>query len=137
MQLGVEIILWSGGTPAGINGTVVDAANTYTVTVTAANGCSDTESIIITQDVQTIAAAINNNTGSTEINCTVNSISVTASGGNLYQWSGGNSPNTANNTFTSSGNYTVTVTNTLNGCSDTETITIDSKCGNRHCRDHQ
>ena len=45
----------------------------------------------------------------------VDSVVLTASGGNSYLWSGGNSPTTAQNVFNSSGNYSVTVTN-KNGC---------------------
>jgi hypothetical protein len=46
------------------------------------------------------------------------SVTLTASGGVSYEWSGGNSLNTAQNTFTTSGNYSVTVTN-ADGCTDT------------------
>ncbi|MCC6384883.1 MAG: fibronectin type III domain-containing protein, partial [Bacteroidia bacterium] len=51
-------------------------------------------------------------------------VSLTASGGSTYLWSGGASPNSATNSFTASGTYTVTVTD--NGCSATasETVTI-------------
>jgi hypothetical protein len=45
------------------------------------------------------------------------SVTLTASGGISYQWSGGNSVTTAQNTFTASGNYSVTVTN-ADGCTD-------------------
>jgi len=45
-----------------------------------------------------------------------NSVSVTASGAVNYVWSGGSSPNTAANTFTTTGFYTLTATGS-NGCS--------------------
>lgn len=50
---------------------------------------------------------------------------LTATGGTTYQWSGGNTPNQATNTFTISGTYSVIVTN-AEGCSTTvsKTITI-------------
>jgi gliding motility-associated-like protein len=59
----------------------------------------------------------------TRINCTTSSL--TATGGTSYQWNGGSTPTQATNTFTTSGTYSVTVTN-ANGCSTTlsKTITI-------------
>lgn len=53
------------------------------------------------------------------------SVSLTATGGISYQWSGGQTPNQASNTFTSSGTYSVTVTG-ANGCTATisKTVTI-------------
>lgn len=45
------------------------------------------------------------------------SVTLTASGGVSYEWSGGNSVATAQNTFTASGSYSVTVTN-AEGCTD-------------------
>ena len=50
-------------------------------------------------------------------------IILTASSGSSYNWSGGQTPTTALNTFTSSGTYTVTVTDAL-GCSGTSHSTI-------------
>ena len=101
----------------------ITEAGTYTVTVTNANGCSDTESITITADVTAPTAGITNDTGTTELTCTIQAISVRATGGTSYSWSGGTTPTTAENSFTAPGTYTVTVTN-ANGCSDTESITI-------------
>ena len=55
------------------------------------------------------------------------SVSLTATGGTAYTWSGGNTPNTAANTFNTSGTYTVTVSN---GSSCTATaqqlVTVDT-----------
>jgi len=51
-------------------------------------------------------------TGNT-INC--DSVKLSASGAVSYIWSGGNSPNTATNTFTNSGTYFLTATD-ANGC---------------------
>jgi len=116
---------WSDGTNiVGTNATLnVTLPGTYTVTVTAANGCTDTESMVITQDITPPTAGITNNTGTTVLNCTTTTISVTATGGGTYAWDGGATPTTAANTFNSPGTYTVTVT-AANGCTDTESITI-------------
>ncbi|MBR5983782.1 MAG: gliding motility-associated C-terminal domain-containing protein [Bacteroidales bacterium] len=64
---------------------------------------------------------ITNNSGATELNCSVSAISVTANGGTLYHWS--NSVSTANNLFATAGTYYVTVTD-INGCSATSSISI-------------
>ncbi len=114
---------WDGGaTPATADNTF-NAPGTYTVTVTAANGCTDTESIVITQNITPPVAGISNNTGTTVLTCTTTAISVTATGGVSYAWDGGATPTTAGNTFNVPGTYTVTVT-AANGCTDTESITI-------------
>ena len=69
----------------------VSSPDTYTVTVTSSNGCTDTESITITQDVVAPVATITNNTGTAVLDCSTTSISLTASGGASYVWSGGSS----------------------------------------------
>jgi gliding motility-associated-like protein len=53
---------------------------------------------------------------------------LTASGGVSYLWSGGNTPNSATNTFTKSGTYFLTVTD-QNGCQVTTSrdVTINQK----------
>jgi hypothetical protein len=51
------------------------------------------------------------------------SVTLTASGGDTYQWNGGNTPNEAENAFTTSGMYTVTVTNSV-GCTSTASTTV-------------
>ncbi|QQS29974.1 MAG: hypothetical protein IPM47_03205 [Sphingobacteriales bacterium] len=68
-------------------------------------------------------AGITNNTGTTVLTCITTSISVTATGGSSYAWSGGATPNTADNTFTTSGTYTVTVTNS-GGCTATASVVV-------------
>ncbi|MDR0872777.1 MAG: T9SS type B sorting domain-containing protein, partial [Prevotellaceae bacterium] len=58
------------------------------------------------------------------LTCATPIISVTASGGTIYSWTGGSSTNTAENTFDTEGEYTVTVTD-ANACTNTESITIN------------
>jgi gliding motility-associated-like protein len=112
---------WDGGLGTNANATIT-APGTYTVTATAANGCTATASITVTQDVTPPTAGITNNTGATELTCTLTSISVTATGGISYSWSGGLGTN-ADATITAAGTYTVTVTG-ANGCTSTAAITI-------------
>ena len=113
--------LWNNGLGNYANVTVM-TAGTYTVTVTGANGCNATASITITTDGSRPTAGITNNTGVNVLTCTTTSISLTATGGVSYSWDKGLGGN-ANATVTSAGTYTVTVTD-VNGCTDTESITI-------------
>jgi hypothetical protein len=92
---------WSNGT--SVVGTSADLnvteAGTYTVTVTSANGCSSTSSIIITANK-------------------VTSSSETIVACNSYIWSAGNGQ-----TYTTSGTYTHVTTNEF-GCTNTATLNL-------------
>jgi hypothetical protein len=66
------------------------------------------------------AAIITN--GGNEITCSTPSIILTANGGSSFTWNAGSSLNTASNTITSGGIYTVTVTQA--GCTNSTTVTI-------------
>ncbi len=112
---------WSNSaTTASITGVV---AGTYTVTITDANGCTDTESVTITEPTPVVAAVI------VDSNVTCNGFSdggltASATGGTgayTYAWS--NSATTASITGVIAGTYTVTVTD-ANGCTDTETGSV-------------
>jgi gliding motility-associated-like protein len=111
---------WTGtatGTGASLS---VTAPGTYTVTATGANGCTETASIVITQDITvptvSIAAPV------IELTCTVTSATLTASGDAVsYEWSTGET--TASIEVTAVGTYTVTATGE-NGCISTESVTI-------------
>jgi gliding motility-associated-like protein len=114
---------WSSGekTAAITKGT----AGTYTVTVTNANGCTDTEAAAITVNPLPVAAItitdnseIENNDG---IICNGATATLTASGGTSYIWSSGET--TAAITKGTAGTYNVTVTN-ANGCTNTATATV-------------
>ncbi|MEL1245946.1 choice-of-anchor J domain-containing protein [Flavobacterium sp. DGU11] len=111
----------SGGTAATATGL---AAGTYTVTVTDANGCTDTQSFTITQPTVLNATA----GAQTNVSCnggSNGSATVTVTGGTpsyTYSWapSGGTA---ATATGLAAGTYTVTVTD-ANGCTDTQSFTI-------------
>lgn len=118
---GANAYAWSGGLGAQAGATVT-TPNTYTVTGTNAFGCSATSTITITQNTTVPNAGITNNSGTATLTCNQLSISLTASGGNAYTWSGGLG-NAANATATTSGNYTVTVTGS-NGCTASASIAI-------------
>jgi CshA-type fibril repeat protein len=123
---------WSDGTEeVGTESTLlVTAPGTYTVTVTAENGCFATASATITQDETLPVALVTPTTG--ELTCTVTSILLDASGstyagtGDLtYSWSDGTEEVGTESTLTvtAPGTYTVTVT-AENGCFATASATI-------------
>jgi gliding motility-associated-like protein len=116
---------WSDGVSTSLGANLlVNVAGTYTVTATAANGCTDTEVLVITKDISAPTAGITNNTGVTQIDCTNPSISLTATGGASYSWSDGvtTTPG-ASLLVNAAGSYTVTTT-AANGCTDTEVLVI-------------
>ena len=108
--------------------TTITTSGTYTLTATALNGCIDTEVIVITQNITAPVALIQNITGTTNLNCNTTSILLNASGGVSYSWTNGTSvlASTNNLTISTPGTYTVTATG-VNGCTDTETITINQQ----------
>lgn len=111
---------WSNGGAIADNN--ITSADTYTVTVTDANDCSNTESIVITEDVVAPTVSIINSTGTTLLTCTTTAINVEAQGtGTSYLWS--NDTITATNTFTEAGTYFVTAT-AENGCSSSASLAI-------------
>ncbi|HRI29002.1 MAG TPA: HYR domain-containing protein, partial [Chitinophagales bacterium] len=113
---------WSGGSTPTTAANTFTTTGTYTVTVTGTGGCTATASINLTGNNTPPTPGITNNTGTTILTCTTPSISVTATGGDSYQWSGGSTPTTAANTFTTAGTYTVTVT--TGSCTATTSLII-------------
>ncbi len=95
---------------------------TYTVTLTAANGCAANDTITVNVNARPTATASNDTTV-----CEGTSVNLAASGGGTYSWNGGtlvNAPGatqTVNPAITTS--YTVVVT-AANGCTDEDTISI-------------
>ncbi|GAA3739079.1 hypothetical protein GCM10022422_23210 [Flavobacterium ginsengisoli] len=110
----------SGGTAATATGL---SPNTYSVTVTDANGCSVTESVIISEPSVLSASDSHTNVSCNGGNNGTASVVATGGTGNYsYLWapSGGTA---ATATGLTAGTYTVTITDE-NSCSITNTITI-------------
>lgn len=128
---------FTGATAVTIGGTAVTSyvVNSATqITAVVASGTTGTIAVTNGSTATSLAtftvnalptAGITNNTGSTILTCSTTSISVTATGGTSYAWSGGSTPATAANSLTAAGTYTVTVT-AATGCTATNNITITS-----------
>ena len=109
-----------GQTTSSINGL---CAGSYTLTVTDANGCTRSQTIIITQpnvlDVNLNATQIPCNSS---CNATLGAVVVGGTAPYTYSWSpGGETTQVITNQC--AGSYTVQVTDN-NGCTDTATVTI-------------
>lgn len=118
---GTGVNSWSGGIT---NNTyfIPTASNTYTVTATATNGCTITNTQLITVNPLPI---INISASPDDTICNGTSLTLTSTGGNIYSWSGGIT-NAIPFTPTASGTYTVTATSSSN-CTNTsaQTITVN------------
>ncbi len=107
------------------NNATLAMAGTYTVTVTNTNGCTSTANVVVAVGTAP-AASISGSTGA----CVGGTLSLTASGGVSYLWSGpgGYSANTAtinrtNVTNAMAGIYAVTVTG-ANGCTVMTAVSV-------------
>jgi hypothetical protein len=108
--------LWSTG--ATTQTIAVNTAGTYTVTVTTAAGCDQTDAIVITTNPKPIL-----NLGANVNSCVGNTITLDAgNAGATYLWSNGSVSQTIQVTL--SGNYSVAVTNAL-GCISRDTISVN------------
>jgi len=114
--------LWSnGGTTATIN---VTTPNTYIVTVTnTANGCFSTDQVIISENVTAPSAFAGNDN---MLNCDNTSFTIggAATTGFTYLWSNGSTTSTIN--VNAADTYSLTVTNSSNGCNATDDVVISS-----------
>lgn len=109
----------------------IDAPGNYTLSITNTNnGCTDATNILIEEN--TITASVN--AGQTQtLDCTVTSISLNGSsdldnGTILWTTNGGNILNGATTltpTVNGAGIYTLTITNSENGCSASADVTIE------------
>jgi hypothetical protein len=119
--------LWSGpsvtSTNQNDNPLTIDQGGTYYVTVTSAEGCSNTGSVVITQAPPLVA-----NATATAVACygdATAAIDLTVSGGTTpytYSWTGGLAA-VQDPSNVAAGTYSVTVTD-ARACTGTATVTI-------------
>ncbi len=106
---------WSNGS----SGTTTSVSSTGTYMVTATNSCGTASASASVSSVQPPSSPT---FSSPTTGC--GSVSVTASSpGSTFRWSGGNNPSSALNSFTSSGTYMVTATNSSN-CTASSSVSV-------------
>ncbi|WP_053990181.1 T9SS type A sorting domain-containing protein [Mangrovimonas sp. TPBH4] len=111
----------------------VNSPGTYSLTVTDSNnGCSDTDSVTVTQDVESPMAEAGSDM---ELTCTTTSVTLDGSGSSdnpsaslSYEWKDSSDATIGTSedvTVSSPGTYSLTVTDSDNGCSDTDSVTVN------------
>ncbi|MFL5763353.1 MAG: PKD domain-containing protein [Bacteroidia bacterium] len=128
-SFGAYMLDWTPGSPVGDGTSNISALCTgsYTVTVTDMQGCTATGSTTVTQPTLLTLA-----TSFTTSHCSLpdGTATVNASGSSgtySYLWSDGQTTSTANNLVPAT--YTVTVTDVINGCTATATVTVPNTPG--------
>ncbi|WP_185155398.1 putative Ig domain-containing protein [Rudanella paleaurantiibacter] len=104
------------------NTATVSAGGTYTVVVTAANGCTASATTTVESATNAVNATL---AASGTLTCAQTSVTLTATGGTSYSLSNGQSNTTGIFTVSTAGTYTVTVSNAGN-CTATATATVMS-----------
>lgn len=110
----------------GATGSVYKAFQTGTYQVRVAGGGCDSLSAPLTLDAFAPVTANISTPGGTQMNCSLTTVLLNASGGDVYTWTGPNGftfsdPQPA---VSNPGIYTVTVANSSTGCSDTASVVI-------------
>jgi gliding motility-associated-like protein len=105
----------------------VSAAGDYDLTVTADNGCTDTDQVSVTMD--TLSPVVNI-AAPADLDCQGNPVTLDGSASTgtneTYLWSDASTNNTTS--VTTAGTYTLTVTND-NGCSSSASVTVNNVAG--------
>ena len=119
---------WTGSQPfTNINGNeaTIDQPGIYTVVVTAANGCTDSRTVAVTQSTGTPTVSINPPATLTCRDTTV-TLTATSSVTGSYGWSTGTPTATATVSLhlNGVGPYTVTVTDPANSCTGTASVLV-------------
>ena len=114
------------------NYALVNQPGTYTITVTNNNnGCQNSDDVTVVIDT---VRPIANAGPDMVLNCANNTINLNGTNSSVgtnitYLWSGGGTTingNTTTPTISWPGNYTLTVTNTSNGCTSTDVASVTS-----------
>ena len=113
---GAQTYSWNNGVTNGVSFTP-SSTQTYTVTGTAANGCTNTDQVTVTVNPSTSV-----NAGADQTVCQGGSVTLIASGAQTYSWNNGIT-NGISFTPVSTQTYTVTGTNAF-GCLSTDQVVV-------------
>ena len=117
---GGETYLWRNTNETSSSITVnPTVTTTYTVQVIR-QGCSSEDTVI----VSVIPTPIVADAGNDITICEGDSVTLTASGGSDYQWSTGETSQSITVNPSTTANYTVTVSNSLNSASDSDSVLV-------------
>ncbi len=112
---GAQTYTWSNGTANG-SGFVPAATATLNVIGTDANGCSNSDQLVVAVNpVPTV------NGGADQVVCAGETVVLNANGAAVLQWDNGVTNNVG---FSAVASQTYVVTGTTNGCEDTDTVSI-------------
>lgn len=113
---GAVSFAWNNGITNGV-AFIPAATTTYTVTGTAVNGCQNTDQVTVNVHTMPVIDA-----GTAQTVCIGTPVTLTATGGQTYNWTNGIANGTA---FTPTATTTYTVTGTdANGCSATDDVLV-------------
>lgn len=113
---GASSYVWTGGITNGVSFTPSGSLN-YSVTGTAANGCTSTAvASVVVNPTPTVTA----NTSTNSV-CAGSNVILSGSGATSYVWTGGVTNGVA---FVPSNTDTYTVTGTIGSCSNTAVVTV-------------
>ncbi len=110
--------LWSTGETTASIMVLPTADTTYTVTVTSAEGCEDSDEVLVTVNAEVIA-----NAGADVVICSGEELELTATGGGSYLWSSGETTASIMVSPTVDTTYNVTVTSN-EGCEASDDVKV-------------
>lgn len=114
---GAPTLTWNNNVTNGVSFTAT-ASNTYIVTGTDANGCVDTDTLVLTVNALPIIDGGDNITL-----CGVGEVTLTATGASVYSWSNGITNGVPFTAEVGSNSYLVTGID-ANGCSNTDIVMV-------------
>jgi gliding motility-associated-like protein len=117
LSVGASVVSWDNGITNGVAFAPV-ATTTYTVTGTDANGCLNTDQVIVTVNALPVV-----NAGPDQTVCIGTQVTLNGSGANTYTWDNGITNGVAFTPAVGTTVYTVTGTNG-NNCTNTDQVSV-------------